>query len=226
MVCVSPPSWLGFSLDDTYLLVFCSVISCSLHRSLQLAQMYLMLPPPFLAIGSNVSHAPTILARILSLSLEYMQTLVPVVYCHWKLSSWVLPLLLCFRIIYSNNGGWDVLTELIMHAFVRSMICVFLLSNWYISVIKQFIPAISMPLFWPVSASAEQLVIETLTCYWLWKYLFIVWNSLGGLISLVCELCFKFSDTLVRQAAMVFKCILLIYYKNSRGRNYRKQVRQ
>ncbi|PON38433.1 Cdk-activating kinase assembly factor [Parasponia andersonii] len=31
------------------------------------------------------------------------------------------------------------------------------------------------------------------------------------------------NDTLVRQAAMVFKCILLIYYKNSRGRNYRKQ---
>ncbi|CAN4126276.1 unnamed protein product [Withania somnifera] len=32
------------------------------------------------------------------------------------------------------------------------------------------------------------------------------------------------NDTLVRQAAMVFKCFLLIYYKNSRGRNYRKQV--
>ncbi|XP_068669099.1 uncharacterized protein [Aristolochia californica] len=31
------------------------------------------------------------------------------------------------------------------------------------------------------------------------------------------------NDTMVRQAAMVFKCILLIYYKNSRGRNYRKQ---
>ncbi|KDP21837.1 hypothetical protein JCGZ_00624 [Jatropha curcas] len=31
------------------------------------------------------------------------------------------------------------------------------------------------------------------------------------------------NDTLVRQAAMVFKCILLMYYKNSRGRNYRKQ---
>lgn len=31
------------------------------------------------------------------------------------------------------------------------------------------------------------------------------------------------NDILVRQAAMVFKCILLIYYKNSRGRNYRKQ---
>ncbi|XP_052174885.1 uncharacterized protein LOC127789871 isoform X2 [Diospyros lotus] len=31
------------------------------------------------------------------------------------------------------------------------------------------------------------------------------------------------NDTLVRQAAMVLKCILLIYYKNSRGRNYRKQ---
>ncbi|XP_027350226.1 RING finger and transmembrane domain-containing protein 2 isoform X2 [Abrus precatorius] len=31
------------------------------------------------------------------------------------------------------------------------------------------------------------------------------------------------NDTLVRQAAMVFKCMLLMYYKNSRGRNYRKQ---
>ncbi|CAJ1813364.1 unnamed protein product [Sphenostylis stenocarpa] len=31
------------------------------------------------------------------------------------------------------------------------------------------------------------------------------------------------NDTLVRQAAMVFKCILLMYYKNSRGRSYRKQ---
>uniref|UniRef100_A0A0D6R239 RING-type domain-containing protein n=1 Tax=Araucaria cunninghamii TaxID=56994 RepID=A0A0D6R239_ARACU len=31
------------------------------------------------------------------------------------------------------------------------------------------------------------------------------------------------NDTMVRQAAMVLKCGLLIYYKNSRGRNYRKQ---
>ncbi|KAF4359903.1 hypothetical protein F8388_008808 [Cannabis sativa] len=31
------------------------------------------------------------------------------------------------------------------------------------------------------------------------------------------------NDTLVRQIAMVFKCMLLIYYRNSRGRNYRKQ---
>ncbi|KAL0709332.1 hypothetical protein Bca4012_016310 [Brassica carinata] len=31
------------------------------------------------------------------------------------------------------------------------------------------------------------------------------------------------NDTLVRQASMIFKCFLLIYYKNSRGRNYRKQ---
>ncbi|ONK58713.1 uncharacterized protein A4U43_C09F15900 [Asparagus officinalis] len=31
-------------------------------------------------------------------------------------------------------------------------------------------------------------------------------------------------NTLVRQAAMVVKCMLLMYYKNSRGRNYRKQV--
>ncbi|XP_068668757.1 uncharacterized protein [Aristolochia californica] len=31
------------------------------------------------------------------------------------------------------------------------------------------------------------------------------------------------NDTMVRQAAMVLKCILLMYYKNNRGRNYRKQ---
>ncbi|KAI4355956.1 hypothetical protein L6164_000012 [Bauhinia variegata] len=31
------------------------------------------------------------------------------------------------------------------------------------------------------------------------------------------------NDTLVRQVAIIFKCILLMYYKNSRGRNYRKQ---
>eukprot|EP00262_Sarcandra_glabra_P005707 TRINITY_DN17482_c0_g2_i1.p1 TRINITY_DN17482_c0_g2~~TRINITY_DN17482_c0_g2_i1.p1 ORF type:complete len:454 (+),score=47.08 TRINITY_DN17482_c0_g2_i1:44-1405(+) len=31
------------------------------------------------------------------------------------------------------------------------------------------------------------------------------------------------NDTLVRQAAMILKCILLMYYKNSRGRNYRRQ---
>ncbi|WOL04554.1 hypothetical protein Cni_G13275 [Canna indica] len=31
------------------------------------------------------------------------------------------------------------------------------------------------------------------------------------------------NDTMVRQAAMVVKCLLLMYYKNSRGHNYRKQ---
>ncbi|KAL8154422.1 hypothetical protein V2J09_012182 [Rumex salicifolius] len=31
------------------------------------------------------------------------------------------------------------------------------------------------------------------------------------------------NDTLVRQTAMVFKCLLLMYFKNSRGRNYRRQ---
>ncbi|VVB12780.1 unnamed protein product [Arabis nemorensis] len=31
------------------------------------------------------------------------------------------------------------------------------------------------------------------------------------------------NDTLARQASMIFKCFLLMYYKNSRGRNYRKQ---
>ncbi|TVU18715.1 hypothetical protein EJB05_34827 [Eragrostis curvula] len=31
------------------------------------------------------------------------------------------------------------------------------------------------------------------------------------------------NDTMVRQAAMAIKCILLMYYKNSRGRNYRRQ---
>lgn len=35
---------------------------------------------------------------------------------------------------------------------------------------------------------------------------------------------FYFPDTMVRQAGMVVKSILLMYYKNSRGRNYRKQV--
>eukprot|EP00252_Welwitschia_mirabilis_P004037 TRINITY_DN1418_c0_g1_i4.p1 TRINITY_DN1418_c0_g1~~TRINITY_DN1418_c0_g1_i4.p1 ORF type:complete len:320 (-),score=25.95 TRINITY_DN1418_c0_g1_i4:954-1913(-) len=33
------------------------------------------------------------------------------------------------------------------------------------------------------------------------------------------------NDTMVRQAAMILKCSILIYYKNSRGRSYRKQVR-
>ncbi|WOL06831.1 RING finger and transmembrane domain-containing protein 2 [Canna indica] len=31
------------------------------------------------------------------------------------------------------------------------------------------------------------------------------------------------NDTMVRQAAMVVKCVLLMYYKNSRGHKYRKQ---
>lgn len=31
------------------------------------------------------------------------------------------------------------------------------------------------------------------------------------------------NDVLARQAAMAFKCVLLMYYKNSRGRNYRRQ---
>ncbi|GLU14802.1 hypothetical protein SLE2022_313500 [Rubroshorea leprosula] len=31
------------------------------------------------------------------------------------------------------------------------------------------------------------------------------------------------NDTLVRQASMILKCLLLIYYKNSRGRYYRKR---
>ncbi|XP_057987545.1 uncharacterized protein LOC110655986 isoform X2 [Hevea brasiliensis] len=33
----------------------------------------------------------------------------------------------------------------------------------------------------------------------------------------------SFSDAMVRQVAMAFKCILLMHYKNSRGHNYRKQ---
>jgi hypothetical protein len=33
-----------------------------------------------------------------------------------------------------------------------------------------------------------------------------------------------FSDIMVRHAAMAFKCLLLIHYKNGRGRDYRKQV--
>ncbi|OIW02524.1 hypothetical protein TanjilG_12838 [Lupinus angustifolius] len=32
------------------------------------------------------------------------------------------------------------------------------------------------------------------------------------------------NDTLVRQAAMAFKCFLLIYYKNGRGHNFRRQA--
>ena len=41
------------------------------------------------------------------------------------------------------------------------------------------------------------------------------------------KICFLFpSDALVRQAAMVIKCIILMCYKNSKGRTYRKQVRQ
>ncbi|OIW04336.1 hypothetical protein TanjilG_32528 [Lupinus angustifolius] len=32
------------------------------------------------------------------------------------------------------------------------------------------------------------------------------------------------NDTLVRQAAMAFKCFLLIYYKNGRGQNFRRQA--
>lgn len=32
------------------------------------------------------------------------------------------------------------------------------------------------------------------------------------------------SDIMVRQAAMALKCMLLIYYKNCRGRDYCKQV--
>ncbi|TQD74191.1 hypothetical protein C1H46_040256 [Malus baccata] len=31
------------------------------------------------------------------------------------------------------------------------------------------------------------------------------------------------NDTMVRQAGMAFKCLLLIYYKNGRGHNYRRQ---
>jgi hypothetical protein len=32
------------------------------------------------------------------------------------------------------------------------------------------------------------------------------------------------ADTMVRQAAMAVKCMLLMYYKNCRGRHYRRQV--
>lgn len=61
----------------------------------------------------------------------------------------------------------------------------------------------------------------------LFMELFIIsLKSMGRqLISLLYKLYFIISDTLARQAAMIFKCILLMYYKNSRGRNYRKQVR-
>jgi hypothetical protein len=39
------------------------------------------------------------------------------------------------------------------------------------------------------------------------------------LIAVLCS-----TDTMVRQAAMVVKCVLLMYYKNSKGRHYRRQV--
>lgn len=32
------------------------------------------------------------------------------------------------------------------------------------------------------------------------------------------------SDTMVRQAAMILKCIVLMHYKNGRGHNFRRQV--
>uniref|UniRef100_A0A452Y3Y3 RING-type domain-containing protein n=1 Tax=Aegilops tauschii subsp. strangulata TaxID=200361 RepID=A0A452Y3Y3_AEGTS len=46
-------------------------------------------------------------------------------------------------------------------------------------------------------------------------------RSLKFLIRLTAVLCS--TDTMVRQAAMVVKCVLLIYYKNSKGRHYRRQ---
>lgn len=33
-----------------------------------------------------------------------------------------------------------------------------------------------------------------------------------------------FSDTMMRQAAMAVKCVLLMYYRNGRGHNFRRQV--
>lgn len=34
------------------------------------------------------------------------------------------------------------------------------------------------------------------------------------------------SDTMMRQAAMAVKCVLLMYYRNGRGHNFRRQVNE
>ncbi|KAI8017642.1 E3 ubiquitin-protein ligase RNFT1, partial [Camellia lanceoleosa] len=54
-----------------------------------------------------------------------------------------------------------------------------------------------------------------------WHAIFII------MVNVPCEnsYCLFVSNTLVRQAAMVLKCILLMYYKNSRGQNCRRQYR-
>ncbi|RWV88530.1 hypothetical protein GW17_00049381, partial [Ensete ventricosum] len=44
------------------------------------------------------------------------------------------------------------------------------------------------------------------------------YNSIQQLIDYFCL------DIMVRQAAMVVKCILLVYYKDRKGRNYRQQL--
>ena len=36
--------------------------------------------------------------------------------------------------------------------------------------------------------------------------------------------CVAMPDTMARQVAMALKCLLLIYYKNGRGHNFRRQV--
>ncbi|KAF7845186.1 RING finger and transmembrane domain-containing protein 2 [Senna tora] len=71
------------------------------------------------------------------------------------------------------------------------------------------LPPKAIPPFWHAIFIIMVNGVFMSISYWLRAY-----NSYGK--------CFR-DDTLVRQSAMVLKCILLMYYKNSRGRNYRKQ---
>lgn len=72
---------------------------------------------------------------------------------------------------------------------------------------------------WWLAAS----LVENFDCFgWSRLSTFDNWEAL-----VICTwffTCIECLDTVARQAAMVFKCGVLIYYKNSRGRNYRRQV--
>lgn len=56
------------------------------------------------------------------------------------------------------------------------------------------------------------------------QFLVILKSLYSGLFWHFYLYCIECVDTVARQAAMVFKCGVLMYYKNSRGRNYRRQV--
>jgi hypothetical protein len=56
------------------------------------------------------------------------------------------------------------------------------------------------------------------------KSCFIVSKSETSISLLFCLLYISSVDTVVRKAAMALKSGLLVYYKNSRGRNYRRQA--